>query len=433
MSLSKNLRFLVLVIGSLVLLPCQFVYSSDTSFVPPYPTTFFSEDPQHPWNQLYGMLFLRPGLDGQIYGENEVDPLYWPETRYLLDGAVNKRAVKLLDGFNHGQAAGSMKDPIRRAWLQRQLWALFDHLVNVDIEAPSPSTLELSEKILQIMKNVALTHEAIATLPDNLVTEIANRDYPADFDPAQSEKPFLPSGLEADTDWVALGRADQSLLAPVHSNALSNRSVFTVYLNLAGGREATLSYLKKLHDQLSHPTANQLPQVPVFTKFALMRRALLINEAGEIEPSPIVESLQIRVMTDLVGTEALYFYLLNPTKLLQGKSSLIPLKKDDGVFDLALDPLMVTYPRDLLTLKMRGLADFNGTAPRMNCLNCHSAVGIYSMNSYRQLFDRESSRPPDLESDPAGKNEINRTIHKKESDITWKVLRVLFRDLDVRI
>src|ERR1700735_684782 len=57
----------------------------------PYPNTFFDSDPNHPWNRLYGMLFIRPGLDGKLYGLNEVDPVYWETTQYLLKAPIHEQ------------------------------------------------------------------------------------------------------------------------------------------------------------------------------------------------------------------------------------------------------------------------------------------------------------------------------------------------------
>src|SRR5580700_9121870 len=46
----------------------------------------FDSDPNHIWNRTYSCLFVRQNADGKQYGEDALDPLLWPTTRYLLKG-----------------------------------------------------------------------------------------------------------------------------------------------------------------------------------------------------------------------------------------------------------------------------------------------------------------------------------------------------------
>src|SRR5271154_2504084 len=78
----------------------------------PYKNTFFDPDPSHPWNQLYGLLFIRPAWDGKLYGLDEMDPLYWNSSRYLLEEPLHHKALAALDQFIQSDSAHLIKDPL---------------------------------------------------------------------------------------------------------------------------------------------------------------------------------------------------------------------------------------------------------------------------------------------------------------------------------
>src|SRR5260221_166747 len=44
----------------------------------------YDPDPSHVWNRLYRGLFQRTARDGREYGYDELEPLLWPSTKYLL-------------------------------------------------------------------------------------------------------------------------------------------------------------------------------------------------------------------------------------------------------------------------------------------------------------------------------------------------------------
>jgi hypothetical protein len=59
-------------------------------------------------------------------------------------------------------------------------------------------------------------------------------------------------------------------------------------------------------------------------------------------------------------------------------------------------------------------------APLTSCLQCHGGPGIFSMNSYRQLFKEQTVSPPDLEEgDKAGSDSVN----WKEQQFDWGLLQ----------
>jgi hypothetical protein len=397
----------------------------------PYKNTFFDPDPNHPWNQLYGMLFIRPGWNGKLYGLDEMDPLYWDSSRYLLEAPLHQKAVSVLDGFIQSDAARLIKNPLKRALLQHMLWALFDDWATHSIDSASgqdqsifdAERRELQIRLVKIMKSVALTDDEIKALPNNYNLEVAAKSYATDFDPSHGEQPFLPDAFFANKDWVSLNSTNYDLLAPVHVQNVAGRSAFHVLISLPTGRADTLAYLKKLHDFQPHwiydwskvelviepfemksepPWANpELPQVPPLTKFALVRTANLINGEGELRSSPLTESIQIRVILTIRphhssgGGQSFNMFTLDQTKLMEGKGGLFAKGKSDVGFDMVF-----AGGRDFLQKRdeRNENPEFHGESARMtSCQNCHSAPGIFSMNSYIQFFQANRTlQPPDL-------------------------------------
>ena len=93
--------------------------------------TIYDPDPQHLWNRLHRALWVRTGRDGKEYGHDRLDPLLWSETKHLLQGNSHEQAVAVLDEFlaEHGEKL--VKDPLKRAILQRDLWAKVLETVDV--------------------------------------------------------------------------------------------------------------------------------------------------------------------------------------------------------------------------------------------------------------------------------------------------------------
>jgi hypothetical protein len=86
----------------------------------------YDSAPAHLWNRLHCALFVRTTPKGEEYGLDELDPLLWGETKHLLTGSSYQQAIKLLDEFSSLNGAVLIADPLKRAMLQRDLWAIFD-------------------------------------------------------------------------------------------------------------------------------------------------------------------------------------------------------------------------------------------------------------------------------------------------------------------
>ena len=165
----------------------------------PVPVTIYDPDPQHLWNRLHRALWVRTGPDGKEYGHDRLDPLLWPETRRLVEGQSHDQAIAVLDEFLAKQGERLAPDPLKRAILQRDLWAVFDWTAEPGAttrEAQGgrrpPPRRALQLRLARCIQRLALTAEQIKGLPDNYAAAVASRAFAENYDPDHPERPFLP-------------------------------------------------------------------------------------------------------------------------------------------------------------------------------------------------------------------------------------------------
>src|SRR4029077_9196492 len=78
-------------------------------------------------------------------------------------------------------------------------------------------------------------------------------------------------------------------------------STFTIFLRQPEGREQTLKYVDQLSEWLKKGAKGGPARVPQFsanTQFALVRRTLLLDDQGEIRPTPLTEQVQLQILHD---------------------------------------------------------------------------------------------------------------------------------------
>src|ERR1700751_5380466 len=46
----------------------------------------YASDPDHIWNRLFRLFYVRRARNGDRYGGDELDPYLWERTKYLLSG-----------------------------------------------------------------------------------------------------------------------------------------------------------------------------------------------------------------------------------------------------------------------------------------------------------------------------------------------------------
>lgn len=369
----------------------------------------YDPDPQHLWNRLFRQFYRRTARDGQEYGSDALDPLLWPETTHLLEGRSHQQAIQVLDGFLATNSEVLISDPLKRAILQRDLWAVFDWLTLHPDDRYTVQRRELQQRLAQVIQRLALTQPEILSLPANYEAAVTSGAFPATYQ--TPDLGFLPPDLlQPASEWVCLGR-EGGPIAMTHTEEFPffGRSVFLIFIRLPEGRRATLSLLPALN------TEEPPPILPSDTQVALVRLALLIDDKGEITPSPIVESVQLRHIDYDHIRRGFYEFKLNRPLLFGGVAGgLQPVGEEIPLFFSHGD----VFQTNIVSYKV----DIPGICPA-----CHLGAGITeSLLSYsRQRFPLPDQQLPILvETTPA--REAETVITWKQNHRTWQVLEGLW-------
>jgi hypothetical protein len=380
----------------------------------------YAAAPDDPFNILHRALFLRVALDGRAFGIDEPEPLLWPWSTYLLKPPRHDAACAALRAFCETCDRGDahVGDPLRRALLQRDLWAVFDWVAAERRPEGAAPRAALEPLLAAAIERLLLTEAELHALPDNYAAAVASGAFAPEPGAAGREHEWLPADLlAADGSWVAVlaPAAAQPGVPPSHALQAEGRSVFSVHLRLPGGREATLGYLEKVAAfpdacvqkpaafpppeetagaaQLEPRLNPALPQFPAGTAVALVRRLLLPSREGTLVPTRLVESVQIRVFREVVvpplrqddlvdrdwtaDQQVLEFELFRAPLLAGEHGGLVPVKPGERRLQL-----FGTHGGDPLeALPGESLAD----APQVHlatCINCHGAPGIVSVNTF---------------------------------------------------
>lgn len=248
----------------------------------------YDPDPDHIWNRVFRQFYRRTTKDGTEYGSDELDPLLWFDTTYLLDGKSHRQAIQVLDEFLTIHAENLIRDPLKRAMFQHDMWSVFDWLsFQSDPYASQRQALEM--RLAQVIKRVALTRDQIVSLPDNYKLAVKSNVIPANYQEDHPEAAFLPFDLfQPNSAWVPMGR-EGGPIAMAHTNSAPflGRSVFLVFVRSPAGRTATLDFIQSLNTE-PHPV------LAIGSDVALVRRMLLIDDQGDLILSPLIETIQIR-------------------------------------------------------------------------------------------------------------------------------------------
>lgn len=360
--------------------------------------------PVRAWERLRAALFVRTGPDGMDYGAEELDPLLFPSSTYLLQEPRRGEIASALDALLEAPDALAGLDPLGRALLQRELWSVFDWLV----EHPAAATAELEARLARLLRLLALGADELQALP-------------APTDGAAG----TPRGLFAGSQgWVRLGDARGRPMAPAHVFHAGGRSHFEVLLRLPGGRAATLAYLERLCASPAEP-----PQFPVGTAVALVRRLVLFDARGELLLTPIVESVQLRTYLVIAAPG-------DPDPFSPDLSRVQEVAEFHLTRDAGLRPVRAGEP-DFSSFGTHGEDPFeHPLQPRhwirralQHCGGCHGQAGIYGLNS----FTRMTSGPGTLsrvlpgheqtlavEGDP--RQQLEATLAARRDSDSWRAL-----------
>ena len=386
-------------------------------------------DPAEVAERLRRALLLRIDADGRERGLAELDPLLWPESTHLLSSPRFDEAEALFTRSLADGSLASIRDPLRRAILQRDLWAVFDWLAKRARDLEPTETLpdgprralRLAILLAQSMKRLALTPAEIVGLPDVYAAAVASKSWPAEpageSDGTPSEAAFLPTELLTPTGpWIEL-HGEGEPLTPLHGAFFDERSIFTVHIRLPGGREEGLKYLARLREFPSplvkdenpehrnnvpegvweSPHLNPAtPQFPKGTRIALVRRAVLFDADGVLRATSLIESVQMRRFRAIAPSvelgevfegerqhQQLLEFVLDRDKLFRGESGGLR----------AMAPAELAYHQFL----GHGEDPLEGPRPERarphfdRCMECHGAPGIFSAQSYTRINTGEGT------------------------------------------
>ncbi len=398
--------------------------------------------PTHLWNRIRSRFHVRVedevthGRDTIDFEPNEHDPMHWSRiwfprpVDYLLKGAPYQEAIALLDELLAKEHEHLDSDPLQRALFQHDLWAVFDYVSTPEWSNPlqlqrerfQQERRELSWRLALAIDRLALANEQIDKLPDNYAAAITAKRYPTQFDSQRPDQSFLPPDLwEPEGPWVQVSEWANNPLAIRHTAFFRGRSTFAVFLRLPGGRPATETYLRELRDwkppagESIPPNGKAIPpQVPPHTQFALARRMIAVNDAGELIPTRLTESVQIRVLPDGDAAQTFLEYRVRRQELAAGKGGGLSAVQQDE--------------RD--RSDMLGLGPGNDEEKHepilASCRRCHTDRGILSMNSYTGSMDNVS-RLRGLRSLTEGslKDQEEATIAWKQNEYSWGLLKGL--------
>jgi len=389
----------------------QIVATSPTETVSGW--SVYHPDPEHLWNRVFRQLYRRTAPGGEEYGTDELDPLLWFDTTYLLTGPSYKQAKQVLDEFLSTHAENLIHEPLPRAMFQRDLWAVFDWLAWQTESFPGERQ-ELERRLTQIMQRVALSKEEILSLPDNYALAVKTKSYPENVDVGSPETAFLPADLfQPESAWVPMGR-EGGPIAQTHTESFPffGRSAFLVFVRSPAGREGTLNFIESLNTETDPVTA-------IGSDVALVRRMLLIDDQGEIVLSPLVETIQLRHFSP---AQSFHEFELDRARLLDGRADGLVLNKDFFMLFMSHGDLF----------ESPDIPDERAAIPQI-CKACHfeyppipNSGNTMSIISYsRQPFSLPDNESPVLFATTLMR-EAQTVIEWKHHHMTWKTLEKLW-------
>jgi hypothetical protein len=418
-------------------------------------STAYDANPQHLWNQLNSVLFARVDREGTVYGLDTLDILYWYGTGHLLIEPSHSAAIHILDRFIRAHGERLIRDPLERCLLQRDLWQLFDWAAMPGQTTHPVQRAELQDRLAILIRRLASSEAEITALPDNYAAAAPHPDLPRSL--------FAPDG-----DWVTVRSNDSAfgMLASLHAQAFNGHSVFLVMVRLPQGHQQTVDYLNSLRDfdgplVYARQQANRsgpfvintdIPQFPVGTEWALVRRLCVIDRQGRIRPTALIESIQLRRYdaidnlrvngdgSDMAGRPAQQMFEFDMDGFHRGALKALTFGDVDFQFvhfkSQGGDPFEVPFSDAQLEPNPAAVR----RATLSTCHQCHASPGILSVASFnRERFSTQTVQrlqantdlPPQIAQSytppPNAQQEIEATVQWKYRQFDWGLLRGLWR------
>jgi len=408
----------------------------------------YAEDPAHPWNQLYAALYLRALTPEDFVDTEQLDPVLWTGTGlYLLKPPTHAQAIALLDDFLENDRAALIDDPLRRALLQRDLWAVYDWTFSLKWFSPRqqhyyPELREavdaLRPRLVQIMKRVALTEEEIAGLPDVLADAgAAGVALPAARDRFEETADFVLAAdlCREEAGWrLIIRQSGQRPTALEHAESFGARAVFELHARFPEEEDAeqflaALAAVEPPKQERPSIAAREelmtaLPAPAEGTQFILLRRTLLIDTTGALRESPIVEQLQTYTLRGIIPQmrmqpfhrRSFHEARLSRARASAGEPLLAPVDNEarDGFLTVYQSHGTDYFERARLTEAERFVPHRT-----LECATCHGGSPGGFLTSSRALL----MRPDHALGFGSREEELRRTILEQQGRSEWAALQ----------
>lgn len=359
-------------------------------------------------------------------------------------------------------------EPLKRAFLQRDLWAVSDHLARQNIArfgdadlarlraaVPDyeiePAELQhddrgaierrerLCRKLAVIIQRLALTKETIEALPDNYAAAIRSGAFATEhgFD---SQRNYLPSGLLTQPgEWVEIDnrggsqhREKKEGQLTLTSWSIRGRSYYRVFWRFPqGGRRAVEDYLAYLQSEGVdwEKSAKRgyialkpsVWQIPVGFEAAIVEFMVLLDQRLEPVPTHLVELVHTSVYKNVEGRDDPQTNSgrgVNFGQYVARRRLLFDGLKQGGMERQADD---LSAYRTLLTAPGDWGAFGRQQSVVQSCLHCHmherERVGVHSLNSI-SCYVPEHGMPGIVI--PTGSGEVS-TYSRADRTVRWKV------------
>ncbi|MBC8289497.1 MAG: hypothetical protein H8E37_04185 [Planctomycetes bacterium] len=297
------------------------------------PLPVYEADPQHLWNRLFSAFYIRPrklpATDEhpamtRFEGGDAIEFLAWGSTTYWSGEAVSQKVTPLLDEFLNNGGVKLIRDPLKRAVFQHDLWAVYDHLIGQNIHRSGDLKTRkrrdtLCRKLARCIQELSLTHNELKSIPDTYELAIRSGDFVSDHN-FEAARNYLPSGLLKNRDkWVEVDfyypKMHEDIMdrfISLHARSLQGRSHYRIFYRFPGGRPAVVDYLKMLDEKGVKwkraaqfgfiPPPKDVPQIPVGTEVVLLQLMMSMDEQLRPVPTSLVESVQLRVFRNVDGS-----------------------------------------------------------------------------------------------------------------------------------
>jgi len=297
------------------------------------PLPLYDADPSHLWNRVYAAFYIRPRVLPatedvpemvRYEGGDVIEFLAWGKTEYWSSKQVFQKVAPLLDEFLDGDGARLIMDPLKRVVLQHDLWAPYDHLIDLnnrrigDLEERARRDI-LCAKLAKCIHLLALSDRELDQLPDTYAVAVKSGAFVPQhsFDAAAN---YLPHGLLNDTnEWTEIDFYYPNMhedimdrFISLHARSFHGRSHYRIFYRFPKGREQVVAYLAELQEKgIDWKYSAQFgftrllpdaPQIPVGTEVLLLQQTIALDDQLRPIPTNIVESVQFRAYGNIDGS-----------------------------------------------------------------------------------------------------------------------------------